>query len=95
MLTQDLDGTAPHRVFHGKRLGVHGGYGQRALAAVARLASHAVKQQRTAGDGFGMAVRDGHLARLLLVMPRPIQKRVRAFLRSDPPKALGTRFEVD
>lgn len=42
-----------------------------------------------------LLVSSGTIERLLLVMPRPFQKRVRAFLRSDPPKALGTRFEVD
>ena len=44
---------------------------------------------------FLMLVSSGTIERFLLVMPRPIQRRMRSFLRSDPPKALGTRFEVD
>jgi hypothetical protein len=32
---------------------------------------------------------------LVRVLPRPVQKWMRNFLRSDPPAALGTRFEPD
>jgi general nucleoside transport system permease protein len=39
-------------------------------------------------------VNGGTLERLTRVMPGPIQRRMRAFLRSDPPAALGTRFET-
>jgi simple sugar transport system permease protein len=38
-------------------------------------------------------VSSGGIERLLRVMPRPVQKWTRSFLRSDPPTALGTRFE--
>jgi simple sugar transport system permease protein len=38
-------------------------------------------------------VSSGAIERLLLAMPRPVQKWTRNFLRSDPPAALGTRFE--
>jgi simple sugar transport system permease protein len=44
---------------------------------------------------FLLLVSSGTIERLLLVMPRPIQRRMRSFLRSESPKALGTRFEVD
>lgn len=40
-----------------------------------------------------LLVSSGAIERLLQIMPRSVQKRLRAFLRSDPPKALGTRFE--
>ncbi|MBZ0302468.1 MAG: ABC transporter permease [Anaerolineae bacterium] len=40
-------------------------------------------------------VSTGTIERLLQIMPRPLQKRMRSVLRSDSPKALGTRFEVD
>lgn len=40
-----------------------------------------------------LLVSGGAIERLLRVMPRPVQRRLRAFLRSDPPKALGTRFD--
>jgi len=39
-----------------------------------------------------LLVSSGSIERLLRVLPRPVQRRVRAFLRSDPPAALGTRF---
>lgn len=42
-----------------------------------------------------LLVSSGALERLLQVLPRAWQNRVRAFLRSDPPAALGTRFEAD
>jgi general nucleoside transport system permease protein len=42
-----------------------------------------------------LLVSSGTIERLLRVLPRPLQKRMRSFLRSTPPKALGTRFEVD
>lgn len=38
-------------------------------------------------------VSSGAIDRLLLIMPLAVQKRLRAFLRSDPPGALGTRFD--
>ncbi len=38
-------------------------------------------------------VSSGTLERLTRVLPGPAQRRLRAFLRSDPPAALGTRFE--
>lgn len=40
-------------------------------------------------------VSSGALERLLRVLPRPAQRWMRGFLRSDPPAALGTRFERD
>jgi len=40
-----------------------------------------------------LLVSSGSIERLLLLMPRPVQKWARNFLRSDPPAALGTRFE--
>jgi len=40
-------------------------------------------------------VSSGVLERLLNAMPRPIQRAGRNLLRSDPPAALGTRFEPD
>jgi ABC-type uncharacterized transport system permease subunit len=39
-------------------------------------------------------VSSGTVERLTRVFPRPIQRRLRSFLRSDPPAALGTRFEA-
>lgn len=42
-----------------------------------------------------LLVSSGAVERLLKVLPRPIQKWTRNFLRSDPPAALGTRFEQD
>jgi general nucleoside transport system permease protein len=41
-----------------------------------------------------LLVSSGAIERLLRVLPRPVQKRMRGFLRSDPPAALGTRFEA-
>lgn len=38
-------------------------------------------------------VSSGALERLMKILPQGVQKRARAFLRSDPPQALGTRFE--
>ncbi len=40
-------------------------------------------------------VSSGAIERLLSVLPRPLQKWSRNFLRSDPPAALGTRFESE
>jgi general nucleoside transport system permease protein len=40
-----------------------------------------------------LLVSSGAIERLLLTLPRPVQKSMRNFLRSDPPAALGTRFE--
>ena len=40
-----------------------------------------------------LMVSSGAIERILQVMPKPVQKRMRSFLRSDPPKAIGTRFE--
>jgi len=42
-----------------------------------------------------LIVSGGLTERLLAYMPRGVQHRLRAFLRSDPPKALGTRFEME
>ncbi len=42
-----------------------------------------------------LVVSGGLTERLLQYMPRAVQRRLRAFLRSDPPKALGTRFELE
>jgi simple sugar transport system permease protein len=39
-------------------------------------------------------VSGGVIERLLRVLPRPLQRMTRTILRSDPPAALGTRFEV-
>ena len=38
-------------------------------------------------------VSSGAIERLLQIMPRPLQKAMRSVLRSDPPAALGTRFD--
>lgn len=40
-------------------------------------------------------VSGGFVERVVRVLPRPIQNRARAFLRSDTPKALGTPFHPD
>lgn len=40
-----------------------------------------------------LLVSSGSIERLLRVLPRPAQKWMRNILRSDPPAALGTRFE--
>ena len=40
-----------------------------------------------------LLVSTGAVERLLSILPRPLQKWTRSFLRSDPPAALGTRFE--
>ncbi len=40
-----------------------------------------------------LLVSSGSVERLVQVMPRPIQRRLRAFLRSNPPDALGVRFD--
>lgn len=40
-------------------------------------------------------VSSGLIERVLSVLPRPLQKWTRNFLRSDPPAALGTRFDPD
>ena len=42
-----------------------------------------------------LVVSGGLTERLLQYMPRAVQRRLRAFLRSDPPRALGTRFEME
>jgi general nucleoside transport system permease protein len=42
-----------------------------------------------------LMVSSGALERLLQLLPRSLQNRLRAFLRSDPPAALGSRFEPD
>lgn len=42
-----------------------------------------------------LLVSSGSIERLLRVLPRPVQRWTRNFLRSDPPAALGTRFEPD
>jgi general nucleoside transport system permease protein len=42
-----------------------------------------------------LLVSSGAIERLLTIMPRPVQKWTRNFLRSDPPAAIGTRFEQD
>ena len=45
--------------------------------------------------GTLLLVSSGTIDRLVLLMPKPLQKRLRAFLRSNPPKALGIRFDED
>ncbi|MEO8392763.1 MAG: ABC transporter permease [Chloroflexota bacterium] len=40
-------------------------------------------------------VSSGVIERILSVLPRPLQKWTRNFLRSDPPAALGTRFDPE
>lgn len=42
-----------------------------------------------------LIVSGGLTERLLQYMPRAVQRRLRAFLRSDPPRALATRFEAE
>jgi general nucleoside transport system permease protein len=42
-----------------------------------------------------LLVSSGAVERLLRVLPRPVQKWTRNLLRSDPPAALGTRFDAD
>jgi len=42
-----------------------------------------------------LLVSSGAIERLMTVLPRPVQKWTRNFLRSDPPAAIGTRFEPD
>ena len=42
-----------------------------------------------------LLVSSGAIERLLLILPRRFQRRMRAVLRSDPPRAIGTTFEVD
>ncbi len=42
-----------------------------------------------------LLVSSGAIERLLGVLPRSAQKSMRNFLRSDPPAALGTRFEPE
>lgn len=43
--------------------------------------------------GTLVLVSSGAIERLLTVLPRPLQKWTRNLLRSDPPAALGTRFD--
>jgi simple sugar transport system permease protein len=45
--------------------------------------------------GTLILVSSGVIDRLLRVLPRPAQRWSRNFLRSDPPAALGTRFDPD
>jgi simple sugar transport system permease protein len=40
-------------------------------------------------------VSSGAIERIMTVLPRPLQKWSRNFLRSDPPAALGTRFDTE
>ena len=42
-----------------------------------------------------LLVSSGAIERLLMILPRPVQRRMRTLLRSDPPRAIGTTFEVD
>jgi simple sugar transport system permease protein len=42
-----------------------------------------------------LLVSSGAIERILTVLPRPVQKFTRNFLRSDPPAALGTRFDAE
>jgi len=42
-----------------------------------------------------LIVSGGFIERLLKYMPGGVQRRLRAFLRSDPPKALGVRFDAE
>jgi general nucleoside transport system permease protein len=42
-----------------------------------------------------LLVSSGGIERLTHVLPSPVVRRIRAFLRSDPPKALGTRFDPE
>lgn len=43
--------------------------------------------------GTLLIVSSGAVERLLRLLPRPVQKWTRNFLRSDPPQALGVRFD--
>jgi simple sugar transport system permease protein len=45
--------------------------------------------------GTLLLVSSGGIDRLLNIMPRPVQRWMRNVMRSDPPAALGTRFEPD
>ncbi len=45
--------------------------------------------------GTLILVSSGAIDRLLRVLPRPAQRWTRNFLRSDPPAALGTRFDPE
>jgi ABC-type uncharacterized transport system permease subunit len=42
-----------------------------------------------------LLVSSGAIERLMTVLPRPVQRWWRNFLRSDPPAALGTRFDPE
>jgi ABC-type uncharacterized transport system permease subunit len=42
-----------------------------------------------------LLVSSGAIERLTQVLPHSIVRQIRAFLRSDPPKALGTRFDPE
>ncbi len=42
-----------------------------------------------------LLVSSGSIERLLQILPQPVQKRMRNFLRSAPPAALGTHFELE
>ena len=42
-----------------------------------------------------LLVSSGAIERILLILPSRFQRRMRAVLRSDPPRAIGTTFEVD
>jgi simple sugar transport system permease protein len=42
-----------------------------------------------------LLVSSGSIERLLSVLPRPLQRRARAYLQADSPAALGTRFEPE
>ena len=42
-----------------------------------------------------LTVSSGGIERLMRIMPKPLQNQLRSFLRSDPPKALGVRFDED
>ena len=39
-----------------------------------------------------LLVSSGAIERVLLLLPRPVQQRMRSVLRSDPPRAIGTTF---
>ncbi|MDX2162817.1 MAG: ABC transporter permease [bacterium] len=45
--------------------------------------------------GTLLLVSTGALERLLNTLPRPVQRSLRSVLRSNPPAALGTRFDPD
>jgi ABC-type uncharacterized transport system permease subunit len=42
-----------------------------------------------------LLVSSGSIERLLQILPRSVQKRMRNFLRAEPPAALGTRFDPE